>query len=355
MRPRPLPSSVTPDTRGLHHVTAIAGDPTANAAFYVDTLGLRFVKRTVNHDDPGTYHFYFGDGEGTPGTTLTFFPWGEDAPEGEFGAGQTRTIAYLIPEESVDYWTTRLADADVAVERSERFGATVLGFDDPDGVRIELVADPDAAGTGAPWADGPVPDEHQLRGFYGVTLAVPDVGQTALVLEDVLGYAHEATEATEAAGEATEAAGEAGGVAGEAAGVASEGAERHRYRSAPGGPASVVDLVETDLPRGRMGAGTVHHVAFTAADVDEQAAYRDAYANLGLEATEPIDREYFHAIYCREPGGVLFEIATTGPGFTADEPLDALGGELQLPDRLESRRDRIESELLAFEPPEHHE
>jgi len=333
MRPRPLPTDVTPDTRGLHHVTAIASDPTANAAFYVDTLGLRFVKRTVNHDDPGTYHFYFGDGEGTPGTNITFFPWGEDGHEGEFGAGQTRTIAYLIPDDSVDYWTTRLADADVGVERSERFGATVLGVDDPDGIRIELVADPDAAGTGTPWENGPVPVEHQLRGFYGVTLAVPELEQTARVLEDVLGYEHEATEPVD-----------------EAAGVASEGAERHRYRSAPGGPASIVDLVETELPRGRMGAGTVHHVAFTAADVDEQAAYRDAYANLGLEATEPIDREYFHAIYCREPGGVLFEIATTGPGFTADEPLDALGSELRLPERLESRRDRIESELPAFEP-----
>jgi glyoxalase family protein len=341
MRAQPLPVSMTPDTRGLHHVTAIASDPTANAAFYVDTLGLRFVKRTVNHDDPSTYHFYFGDGEGTPGTNLTFFPWGDDGREGEFGAGQTQTIAYLIPADSVDYWTTRLADADVAVERGERFGATVLGFDDPDGIRIELVADADAAGTGTPWADGPVPVEHQLRGFYGVTLAVPAVESTARVLEDVLGYEHEATEA-----DAESAA---------AADSDSVGGDRHRYRSAGGGPASIVDLVETDLPRGRMGAGTVHHVAFTAADVDEQAAYRDAYADLGLEATEPIDREYFHAIYCREPGGVLFEIATTGPGFTADEPLDALGNELRLPERLEARRDELESELLAFELPESHD
>lgn len=341
MRARPLPVGMTPDTRGLHHVTAIASDPTANAAFYVDTLGLRFVKRTVNHDDPSTYHFYFGDGEGTPGTNLTFFPWGDDGREGEFGAGQTQTVAYLIPEDSVDYWTARLADADVTVERDERFGATVLGFDDPDGIRIELVADPDGAGAGTPWADGPVPVEHQLRGFYGVTLAVPEVESTARVLETVLGYDHEATEA-----DAEPAA---------AAGADSVGGGRHRYRSAAGGPASIVDLVETDLPRGRMGAGTVHHVAFAAADVDEQEAYRDAYADLGLEATEPIDREYFHAIYCREPGGVLFEIATTGPGFTADEPLDALGSELRLPERLEARRDELESHLPAFDLPESHD
>jgi len=335
MRQRPLPAAVTPETTGLHHVTAIASDPTANAAFYVDTLGLRFAKRTVNHDDPGTYHFYFGDGEGTPGTNLTFFPWGEDGHAGEFGAGQTRTVAYLVPDDSVDYWTSRLADAGVAVERSERFGATVLGFADPDGIRIELVADADADGTGTPWEDGPVPVEHQLRGFYGVTLAVADVDPTARVLKAVLGYEHEATAADAGDSDA-------------------ERADRHRYRSAAGGPASIVDLVETDRPRGRMGAGTVHHVAFAAADVDEQEAYRDAYADVGLEATEPIDREYFHAIYSREPGGVLFEIATTGPGFDADEPLDDLGGRLTLPDGLEAQRERIESQLPAFELPEHH-
>ncbi|NHN40403.1 ring-cleaving dioxygenase [Halorubellus sp. JP-L1] len=334
---------MTPDTSGLHHVTAIASDPTANAAFYVDTLGLRFVKRTVNHDDPGTYHFYFGDGEGTPGTNLTFFPWGEDGRDGEFGAGQTQTVAYLIPDDSVQYWTERLADADVAVERAERFGATVLGFDDPDGIRIELVADPDAEGTGTPWADGPVPVEHQLRGFYGVTLAVADVDATARVLEGVLGYEHEAT-APDSAG--TDSRGE---------GATSTSADRHRYRSAAGGPASIVDLVETDRSRGRMGAGTVHHVAFAAESVDEQEAYREAYADIGLNATEPIDREYFHAIYCREPGGVLFEIATTGPGFAVDESVDELGSRLTLPDRLEDQRERIESQLPAFELPESHD
>jgi glyoxalase family protein len=321
---------VTPDTHGLHHVTAIASGPTANAGFYVDTLGLRFVKRTVNHDDTGTYHFYFGDGEGSPGTTLTFFPWGEDGPGGEFGAGQPQATASLVPPDSVEYWTSRLADAGVDVDRSERFGATVLAFSDSDGIRLELVADPDAEGTGTPWTDGPVPETHQLRGFYGVTLAVADVESTARVLETVLGYEHEATATTPG------------------------GTDRYRYRSADGGPGSVVDLVETDRGRGRMGAGTVHHVAFTAADVDELDAYRDAYAEVGLEATDPIDRRYFTAIYCREPGGVLFEIATTGPGFTADEDVDDLGSELTLPEWLADDRDRIEATLPAFDLPEHH-
>jgi glyoxalase family protein len=317
-------------------VTAIASDPSANAAFYVDTLGLRFVKRTVNHDDTGTYHFYFGDGEGSPGATITFFPWGEDGREGEFGAGQTETTAYLIPDESVGYWRDRLADADVPVVERERFGAKVLSFEDPDGIGIELVADPDAEGLGSPWAGSPVPAEHQLRGFYGVTLAVADAEPTAGVLEDVLGYEREGSE-TDAAGSPDAAA-----------------RERHRYRASGGGPGSVVDLVETDLPRGRMGAGTVHHVAFAAADVDEQAAYREAYADLGLEATEPIDRTYFHAIYCREPGGVLFEIATTSPGFTADEAVEDLGGSLMLPEWLEDERERIEAALPEFDLPATH-
>ena len=331
-----LLASVTPATRGLHHVTAIASDPSANAAFYVDTLGLRFVKRTVNHDDTGTYHFYFGDGEGSPGSTITFFPWGADGREGEFGAGQTETTAYLIPEDSVGYWRDRLADVDVPVVERERFGATVLSFEDPDGIGIELVADADADGSGAPWAESPVPAEHQLRGFYGVTLAVADVEPTATVLEDVLGHEREGTEA------------DAGGS------PDAEQRTRYRYRASGRGAGSVVDLVETDLPRGRMGAGTVHHVAFAAADVDEQEAYRDAYADLGLEATEPIDRTYFHAIYCREPGGVLFEIATTEPGFTADEAVDDLGSDLMLPEWLEDERERIEAALPAFELPANH-
>jgi len=311
---------MTPRTPGLHHVTAIAGDPQDNADFYVGTLGLRMVKRTVNHDDTGTYHFYFGDCEGTPGTNITFFPWGEEGRPGRFGAGQARTTAYLIPEGSVGYWTDRLSEAGVEYERRERFDETALRFGDPDGVELELVA-ADAPSDAVPWADSPVPEQHQLRGFHGVTLGVEEFGPTAGVLTDVLGYDLER---------------EAGG--------------RRRYRSGPGGPGSVVDLVEVE-GRGRMGVGTVHHVAFEAAGVDEQRAWREAYAEHGLQPTEVIDRMYFRSIYVREPGGVLFEMATTGPGFTADENLDELGTSLVLPGWLEDERERIEAELPAFGGP----
>jgi glyoxalase family protein len=310
-----------PETPGIHHVTAIAGDPQRNADFYVGTLGLRFVKRTVNHDDVGTYHFYFGDGEGTPGTNITFFPWTDTGQQGQFGAGQTAATAYLIPEDSLGYWEDRLADAGVDVERDARFDETVLRFDDPDGITLELVANDDADARATPWEDGPVPADHQLRGFYNVTLAVPEIPPTEDVLTDVLGYEFEAEE---------------GG--------------RRRYRAVGEGPGSVLDLVTTDTGRGQMGVGTVHHVAFEAADADEQAAYRQAFAEKGLRVSEIIDRKYFESIYCREPGGVLFEVATAGPGFTEDEPLAELGSGLRLPERLERRRAEIEQTLPEFDP-----
>ena len=312
---------MSPQTPGIHHVTAIVGDPQTNADFYVGTLVLRMVKRTVNHDDTGTYHFYFGDGEGTPGTSITFFPWGSKGREGEFGAGQTQTTAYLIPEGSVDYWADRLTSEHVAYERDQRFDEQVIRFSDPDGIELELVAT-DAPTDAVPWGDSPVPEQHQLRGFYSVTLAVSDVEPTAETLTDVLGFEFEA-----------------------------ERDGRHRYRSATGGPGSVVDLVETDRERGTMGIGTVHHVAFEAADVDEQAQWREAYAAAGLKPTQVIDRTYFHSIYTREPGGVLFEMATPEPGFTADEDLADLGSRLTLPERLESERERIEAQLPPFDGP----
>ncbi len=310
-----------PETAGIHHVTAIVGDPNENAEFYVDTLGLRMVKRTVNHDDTGTYHFYFGDGEGTPGTNITFFPWTDSGRPGEFGAGQTQTTAYLIPENSVEYWADRLDSKGVDYERTERFDETVLRFSDPHGIELELVA-ADAASDAVPWADSPVPERHQLRGFYGVTLAVADYEPTDEVLTDVLGF---------------EQAADADG--------------RRRYRSGSGGPGSVVDLVETDSERGRMGVGTVHHVAFEVADVAEHEHWREAYTEAGLEPTEVIDRTYFQAIYTREPGGILFEMATLEPGFTVDEDLDELGSSLALPERLESEREQIEAQLPEFDGP----
>lgn len=312
---------MSPNTPGLHHVTAIAGDPERNADFYVGTLGLRFVKRTVNHDDTGTYHFYFGDREGTPGTNVTFFPWTAAGRRGTFGAGQTRDVAYQIRPDSVAYWVDRLESADVDVERRQRFGETVLRFSDPDGVGLELVAS-DAPTDAEPWADGPVPAERQLRGFHSVTLAVEQFGPTESVLGDVLGYELEAE---------------------------TDGRRRHRATGA--GPASALDLVETDAGRGRMGVGTIHHVAFRADDVAEQERYREALIDHGQRVTEVIDRVYFRSIYSREPGGVLFEVATTGPGFTVDEDVEELGSGLRLPPWLEDDRAAVEAELPPFDPP----
>jgi glyoxalase family protein len=314
---------MTDSTPGLHHVTAIAGDPQANADFYVETLGLRFVKRTVNHDDTNTYHFYFGDYEGTPGTNITFFPWSDSGRDGQFGAGQTRDTAYLIPPESVDFWVQRLDEQGVAVEESERFGDTVIRFSDPDGIGLELVASEHARDSDAvSWPDGPVSENHQLRGFHSVTLAVRDFGPTEEILTEVLGYEH----------------------------VGDDG-DRRRYQTPAGGPHSILDLVQTDAGRGTMGVGTVHHVAFTAENVDELEAYKEAYADHGLSASGPIDRKYFQSLYCREPGGVLFEIATDGPGFDVDEDVEDLGSSLVLPEWLEAERAEIEAALPEFEPP----
>jgi glyoxalase family protein len=305
-------------TPGIHHVTAIGGDPERNARFYVETLGLRLVKRTVNHDDTHTYHLYYGDGVGTPGTNVTFFPWTDDGRQGEFGAGQTQFTAFSVPVDSVEFWAERLEERGVEFSREERFGDTVLGFEDPDGIGLELVAE-EGDRPGEPWADGPVPAEHQIRGFHGVTLAVSGIEPTAEVLEGI--------------------------------GLSRTGEEDGRVRFEAGEEriGTVVDLVETEAPRGRMGVGTVHHVAFELADEDAQAAMRERLEGFGMNATDVIDRKYFRAIYAREPGGVLFEFATPEPGFDVDEDVDSLGESLTLPEWLEGERAEIEAALPDFD------
>jgi len=304
-------------TSGIHHVTAIGGDPERNAGFYVDTLGLRLVKWTVNHDDTDTYHLYYGDGVGTPGTNVTFFPWTDAGRRGEFGAGQTQFTAFSVPGSSYDYWRERLESRGVRYSEHERFGDRALQFSDPDGIGLELVFH-DGERPGEPWMESPVPLEHQIRGFHGVTLAVSGVEPTAEILERV-GFER----------------------------VASEG-DRTRYDTGDNRIGAVVDLLETSLPRGEMGVGTVHHVAFEVAS-DEQEALRDELREAGLNATDPIDRTYFTAIYAREPGGVLFEFATPEPGFTVDEDPESLGERLTLPEWLEDDREEIEAALPAFE------
>ena len=303
-------------TDGVHHVTAISGDPQATVDFYTGVLGLRLVKKTVNFDDPSTYHLYFGDETGSPGTVLTFFPFGGTG-RGRVGKGQASATAFSIPGGSVDYWVDRLDDLDVdRDEPTERFGETVLSFRDGDGQPIELV---EAESPVEPWADGPVPAEHAIRGVHGVTLLPARPDATGDVLEH-LGYERED----------------------------SEGAFT-RYRAA-GDRAAVVDVRDPgDAISGRQGAGTVHHVAFRTPDDESQSAWRERLSEAGLGVTPRKDRQYFRSIYFREPGGVLFEVATDGPGFTRDEDVADLGTGLKLPPWLEEDREFLAERLPPIE------
>lgn len=301
---------------GIHHVTAIARDPQANLDFYTGFLGLRLVKLTVNFDDAGTYHFYFGNGAGDPGSILTFFPFVHAAP-GRAGTGMAEATAFAVPEDSLDFWMGHLVGAARDFDGPEnRFGQQVITFRDPDGLRLELVAEADA-GSVPGWEGDPVPAEHAIRHIHGVALCVEASESSRRLLTETFGY----------------------DVVGEEAG-------RVRLRAPGGDPARVVDLAcQPDRLRGRMGAGTVHHVAFRARDDDEQRAWRAQIAALGFNVTPVLDRQYFRSIYFREPGGVLFEIATDPPGFAVDEPADALGTSLKLPGWLEPRRQAIERTL----------
>lgn len=303
-------------TNGLHHVTAVAGDPEENLRFYTDTLGLRLVKRTVNFDDTTTYHLYYGNTTGEPGTAITVFPF-QGARPGRPGRGQAVATAFAVPPGSLDYWVDRLADSEATVEnRTTRFGATVLSLADPDGQPLELV---EADSPVDPWTDGPVPEDRAIRGFFGVTLHSAEPDATGTVLE-LLGFERE---------DAAEDP---------------DGGERRRY-VADGDHATVVDVLTREPPRGRPGVGTVHHIAFRAADDAEQGAWRERLSDAGQFVTPRKDRHYFRSIYFREPGGILFEIATDGPGFTTDESIADLGSELKLPSWLEDDRERIEAAL----------
>ena len=299
---------------GIHHVTAIASDPQRNIDFYVGVLGLRMVKRTVNFDDPGTYHFYYADETGTPGTILTFFPW-PGAPRGRHGTGQLTVTSFSISPESMGWWVNRLKSIGVATEGPHnRFDEEVLGFADHDGLSLELVAHRDAALRGG-WGGGSVPDEHAIRGFFGVSLSEEGYQSTAELLNRDMGFSE-----------------------GSASG------SRFRYEIGEGASKAHVDvLCQPDGREGTMAAGTVHHVAWRASDDATQLQWRAKLADLGYNVTPVMDRQYFHSIYYREPGGVIFEIATDPPGFQIDEPPGELGTRLKLPPWLESRRSIIEA------------
>ena len=302
---------------GLHHVTAIAHDPQRNLDFYVGLLGLCFVKRTVNFDDPGSYHFYFGDNRGTPGTILTFFPW-PGARRGIRGTGQVEATAFAIPPDSIGYWLERLKQHHVTAEKtSTRFGEEVIRLLDPDGLMIELIASNSHAHIEM-WPDSPVHAEHAVRGFHSVSAALEGYERTARLLTESFGYR-----------------------------LIEESGNRFRFASANDSAAGrIVDLLcQPDTAMGRVAAGSVHHIAFRAKDQAEQLQWRERLVDLGYNVTPVMDRDYFHSIYFREPGGVLFEIATEGPGFATDEDPAHLGESLVLPPWLESHRPAIERAL----------
>ena len=304
---------------GLHHITAIAGDAQRNYDFYTKTLGLRMVKKTVNFDDPQTYHFYFGDEVGTPGTILTFFPWQNVRP-GTNGNGMATEIGYSVPKGSLDFWKARFEEKNVGHGQiTELFGERKLTFQDPDGLKLSLIETEhldSRKGYETPEVKGNV----ALKGFHTVTLSLNNNDATAEVLTEIFGYKKFRSE-----GNVT------------------------RYKTDAVENAALVDLLELpDLPRGINAGGTNHHVAFRVKDEETLMAMREKVLKKGLHITEKINRDYFYSLYFREPGGVLFEIATDNPGFATDETVEQLGSSLQLPNRYKGAREQIEKALPAL-------
>lgn len=304
---------------GLHHITAIAGDPQQNYDFYTKILGLRMVKKTVNFDDPKTYHFYFGDEKGTPGTIITFFPW-PGVRKGKPGAGMATEISFSVPIGSMDFWKKRFEKLGVNFGREfQKFRETCLPFEDPDGLKLELVI-PENQDSREGWETEEIKSEVALKGFHNVTLTLNKTSATANILTDIFGYEL----------------------------VAMEG-NLHRYKTSLVENANLVDLLELPQePAGLNAGGTNHHVAFRVKNEETQMKIRGLVLEKGLQITEKIDRDYFFSLYFREPGGVLFEIATDNPGFTRDESLEKLGSSLKLPTQYEPARKQIEKLLPAL-------
>lgn len=305
---------------GLHHITAIAGDAQRNYDFYTKTLGFRMVKRTVNFDDPQTYHFYFADKVGSPGTILTFFPWPGVKP-GKNGAGMATDIGYSVPKGSLQFWIKRFENLKISQDPlSERFGEKQLGFRDPDGLWLNLIETnhhDDRTG----WETTEIKAEAAIKGFHSVTLTLNKIEATAEILSDVFGYK-----------------------------FAEQDGNIHRYKTDAVNNAAIVDLLESPgASRGINAGGTNHHIAFRVQDEDVLMSYREKIFARGLYITEKINRDYFFSLYFREPGGVLFEIATDNPGFAIDETVDQLGSGLKLPQRYEGIREKIEKTLPALQ------
>lgn len=308
-----------PQLNGIHHVTAIAGDAQENVNFYAGLLGLRLVKRTVNFDDPQSYHLYYGDGAGNPGTLLTFFAW-PGARRGRVGLGQVTGTALAIGPDSLGYWQERLQTHSIFSEIETRFGETVLVFADPDGMRLELIPSPSDPRRG--WPEGHIPAEHAIKGIHGVTLPERSAAETVALLTERLGFREAATD-----------------------GIVT------RYASGTE-PATFADVVfAPNSISGQIAVGNVHHVAWRTPDDAEQGDWLRGLSALGYGVSPVMDRDYFHSIYFREPGGILFEIATDPPGFAIDESPETLGHALQLPAQYEPRRAQIEASLPPLHVP----
>ena len=304
---------------GIHHITAISSSARENLAFYETTLGLRLVKQTVNFDDPTTYHLYYGDDRGTPGTLLTFFPW-DRLPQGTVGAGMVTAVAFAVPRESLEFWLERLSAAGIGVATAERFGEPVIRFADPHGLPLELIGIARPPGA-APRETGTVPGEQAITGFHSATATLPALEPIASLLESAMGLIPAGREGN-----------------------------RHRFRmNDMDGYGQVYDVIVDPLASpGRAGTGTVHHIAFRTVDDESQRQWQSILRSSGFGVTEVRDRQYFRSIYFHSPGGVLFEIATDGPGFAVDENPAELGSSLKLPPQYEPSRTAIAGQLPAL-------
>lgn len=302
-------------TLGIHHITAIVGHPQENIDFYAGVLGLRLVKQTVNFDDPGTYHLYFGNDGGKPGTIITFFPW-TNAYQGKIGDGQVGATSYAVPTGALDFWETRLKKFDISYSKTNRFGETYLEFDDPHGLHIEIVEREE--GEINTWTFGEVTPEVAIKGFGGATLFSAKPDKTAELLEKVMGL---------------EVVGKEG--------------EYIRYRSTAN-IGNIIDLKIVSSGRGQMGVGTVHHIAWRAIDDEDQLEWQKYVAEHGYGVTSVQDRNYFNAIYFREHGEILLEIATDPPGFAHDESHETMGQQLMLPTQYEHHREKLERSLIPI-------
>ncbi|MEK4524009.1 ring-cleaving dioxygenase [Paenibacillus sp. BGI2013] len=303
---------MTIQTAGIHHITAFAGDPQANVDFYAGVLGLRLVKKTINFDAPDVYHLYFGDEHGSPGTIITFFP-SAGSPRGKIGGGQVGITSYVIPPGSIGFWQNRLEQYNIEVTKTSRFNEDLLQFEDGEGLRLELVEREE--GAISTWAHEGIPTDKAIKGFGGAVLFSVNPQRTMDALEKILGFVR-----------------------------VSENEEYARFRSS-GDIGNVVDVPVTRMALGMGGAGTVHHIAWRAKDDEEHAQWSEAVRDYGYQPTPVRDRQYFNAIYFREAGGILFEIATDPPGFAKDEPADSLGQKLMLPEWFEKYRPQIEDNL----------